>query len=746
MTRSIRALFVLLALLIAIPAHATVSTTASSTVAQANGVTTAFTYQFPMVSAAYAQISITNTTVLPNVITTLTPTQYTITGIGNATGGTVTYPIGGSPLASGYYITISRIVPLVQTTSLCNQGPTFCAIEHGLDYLTYITQQLSTSIQVLTAQLVNQASIAFPVAIGTMQGIVSTVLHPTIPVLTVEQFEAAGSVTPGTTDEATAINNASAAACGGTLIFSNRPYLASGNVIAVNCSEKWSFAPATVWKRVSAAGNFMLQITGASTVFAITGPGTVDINNGTASSSAIDFRANGIASFTGTNVQFINSASAGQWGAAVTLRGFGILADGAFGTVGCQNCSFTEMSEAIASSTTAVGNTLWLDHSSCINMSSICVGPNATGASAGIKTVKSSYNFMQNIGQDSAATGFGVACAGNVTTPSGSCISDHDTIIQADKQCLHAEDGFATVDFSGFNLSKCGNGAGLIDTAAIEIEPSSGTRSIQNVTIHDGTIDGDPAVGTIGGIVFTGAGSVGTVTVHDNEINGNGVALSGPTRNWGLLSGMIMGLANNSFAATGNAIRNVNGDAFVAEVNNIRAVSNRAYDDRTSMLQTQAFCLNFTGANINSISWDGSNDCHNNIDLGVDVVSTVNPIAIQGWQSSVGPISASASSQSTAKPFINLFLGSYGVLTMTFTEPLSGSYASGIYTTTYDGTTFAATKVAIQNETSLALNATPSTNLAMSGTVLQATVLWSAGSGTSDIAATARFDGSILVK
>jgi hypothetical protein len=75
--------------------------------------------------------------------TQLLTTQYTITGIGNATGGTVTYPLsGGSPIPAGSSLTIQRVLPIIQGTSLSNQGPTFASIESALDYLTMLIQQV----------------------------------------------------------------------------------------------------------------------------------------------------------------------------------------------------------------------------------------------------------------------------------------------------------------------------------------------------------------------------------------------------------------------------------------------------------------------------------------------------------------------------------------------------------------------------------------------------------------------------
>lgn len=135
------------------PANATLGTTTSAVVAQGNSVTTAFSYNFIIPQASDVVVTITNTTVTPNTITTVGSTGFTITGLGSSAGGTVTYPLTGSPLAPGYYITISRIVPLIQTTSISNQGPVFAAIEAALDYLTMITQQLQTQISVLQTEI-----------------------------------------------------------------------------------------------------------------------------------------------------------------------------------------------------------------------------------------------------------------------------------------------------------------------------------------------------------------------------------------------------------------------------------------------------------------------------------------------------------------------------------------------------------------------------------------------------------------
>lgn len=118
----------------------TIGTTISSITDQGNSVTTAFAYPFLIPAASDANVLYTAANGEQTVISAL---SYGISGIGNATGGVVTYPTSGSPLASGTTLTISRILPLIQSVSISAQGPTFAAIESALDYLTMLVQQVN---------------------------------------------------------------------------------------------------------------------------------------------------------------------------------------------------------------------------------------------------------------------------------------------------------------------------------------------------------------------------------------------------------------------------------------------------------------------------------------------------------------------------------------------------------------------------------------------------------------------------
>lgn len=132
----------------------TISNTQSSVTQQGTGTTNSFAFQFlmPATSSCVVQLYNTNTSVL----TTLITGSFTVTGVGNSNGGTVIYPTTtASPfITSGIFLTISRIVPLTQTTSIADQG-VFApeAIENALDYETMGLQQLATAIMAIEAAI-----------------------------------------------------------------------------------------------------------------------------------------------------------------------------------------------------------------------------------------------------------------------------------------------------------------------------------------------------------------------------------------------------------------------------------------------------------------------------------------------------------------------------------------------------------------------------------------------------------------
>lgn len=126
----------------------TISNQVCSVTSEGNGVTTSWTFTFRIPTTASCRVQVYDTTVDPATLVTVTSSDFTVTGINAAAGGVVTYPLSGSPLSSGQYLTISRILPIVQQTSIAQQANFYpTAVENALDNLTMICQQLNKAIE-----------------------------------------------------------------------------------------------------------------------------------------------------------------------------------------------------------------------------------------------------------------------------------------------------------------------------------------------------------------------------------------------------------------------------------------------------------------------------------------------------------------------------------------------------------------------------------------------------------------------
>jgi len=121
----------------------TISTTISKVVLPGTGAQTSFAYPFLIPALGDEQVIYTDGN---GNSTILTESQYTITGIGSSTGGTVTYTISGAAIAIGTSLTIARNVPYVQSYSFNNQGYFLpSVIESAFDYVTMALQQIENS-------------------------------------------------------------------------------------------------------------------------------------------------------------------------------------------------------------------------------------------------------------------------------------------------------------------------------------------------------------------------------------------------------------------------------------------------------------------------------------------------------------------------------------------------------------------------------------------------------------------------
>lgn len=118
----------------------TLSTTTCRASFNGTGTTGPFSFSFPFNDDS----EIVAFTVKDNVITDLLSSQFTLTGEGTATGGTLTT---SSVVPSGTTLVIMRVLPLTQTTDLENNGAFFAEThEQAIDRLTMQIQQLQEQI------------------------------------------------------------------------------------------------------------------------------------------------------------------------------------------------------------------------------------------------------------------------------------------------------------------------------------------------------------------------------------------------------------------------------------------------------------------------------------------------------------------------------------------------------------------------------------------------------------------------
>lgn len=134
----------------------TISTTSAAVVAQGNNSLTVFNFPFVADQASDLSVYYTNTA---GVTVALFPYQYTVylnpvpTGGLWSIGGTITFPLSGSPIAVGESLTIIRSVPDTQQVSVSNQGAFYAtSVEQGMDILELQIQQLAYGLS-LTLQV-----------------------------------------------------------------------------------------------------------------------------------------------------------------------------------------------------------------------------------------------------------------------------------------------------------------------------------------------------------------------------------------------------------------------------------------------------------------------------------------------------------------------------------------------------------------------------------------------------------------
>lgn len=118
----------------------TISTTSNKVIGLGNGVTTVWPFSFLIQTAAQLVVIYTDA---DGIETTLPSAQYSVTGLGLPTGGSVTYPLSGSAIVNGTSLTVMRVLPYQQLVSLTGQNNFYPAVvEQGMDTLEMQIQQI----------------------------------------------------------------------------------------------------------------------------------------------------------------------------------------------------------------------------------------------------------------------------------------------------------------------------------------------------------------------------------------------------------------------------------------------------------------------------------------------------------------------------------------------------------------------------------------------------------------------------
>jgi hypothetical protein len=134
-----------------------------------------FTISFPFTFKVFAKtdIRVVRTDTAHHETTLTLDSDYSVTlnvDQDNNPGGTVTYPISGAPLASGYKLTLVGDIAYTQTADITNAGAFYPqVIENALDRSTIQIQQLKEQVErALTIAVSDEADTALPPAAANM--------------------------------------------------------------------------------------------------------------------------------------------------------------------------------------------------------------------------------------------------------------------------------------------------------------------------------------------------------------------------------------------------------------------------------------------------------------------------------------------------------------------------------------------------------------------------------------------------
>lgn len=126
-----------------------------------NDIADEFSFEFQLLDEEFLEVYLRNNAT--EVETLLEDSVYSVTF--DDDGGTVTYPLSGSPISASYSIIIKRTVPYLQETEISNQGGFQPAVvEEQLDRIVMQIQQLAEDVVRAVKMKTGTAGVQFPSA------------------------------------------------------------------------------------------------------------------------------------------------------------------------------------------------------------------------------------------------------------------------------------------------------------------------------------------------------------------------------------------------------------------------------------------------------------------------------------------------------------------------------------------------------------------------------------------------------
>lgn len=281
-----------------------------------NGVTTAFNYGFRILAATHMQVVLTEN----DVDTVVDPANYSVAGVGDAAGGSIT--MATAPTAT-QTLTIIRAVPFTQTTDLENQGAYYAEdVEAAFDLSVMRDQELQEQIDRSLKIPVGQDS-------STLDGLIADVVRLNDSVANVDTVATnIANVNTAATNIASIIaapGAATAAAASATAAATSETNAAASETSAAGSATSATASATSATASASAASTS--ETNAASSATAAAGSATAAAGSATSASTSATNAATSATNAAGsataaatsaTNAAASETAAAGSASAAAT--------------------------------------------------------------------------------------------------------------------------------------------------------------------------------------------------------------------------------------------------------------------------------------------------------------------------------------------------------------------------------------------------------------------------------------------